>query len=128
MTDIAKIFMTGRSQAVRLPFEYRFTGEAVFIRRDLETGNVILSHRPETWEGFFAVCDEGSVPEDFLRESLFAPAVIAAAPVVVPAPAVPVPAVEAGVVSTEVAAKSPKTPKASKPKIENGDLFDDMFS
>lgn len=132
MTDIAKIFMTGRSQAVRLPYEYRFSGEAVFIRRDLETGHVILSHRPETWEGFFAVCDEGSVPEDFLRASLFAPVAIAAAPVAaqagVAAPAVAAPSVESAPVSTEVSAKPAKAPKAAKPKIDNRDLFDDMFS
>ena len=31
--DTAKIFQTGRSQAVRLPKEYRFNGKEVFIKR-----------------------------------------------------------------------------------------------
>ncbi|MBK1704333.1 antitoxin [Halochromatium glycolicum] len=39
----AKHFKNGRSQAVRLPAEFRFEGDAVEIRRDPETGNVILS-------------------------------------------------------------------------------------
>ena len=39
----AKIFMTGRSQAVRLPAEFRFDTDEVFIRRDAETGDVVLS-------------------------------------------------------------------------------------
>ncbi len=34
MHQTAKIFMTGRSQAVRLPVEFRFDVEEVFIRRD----------------------------------------------------------------------------------------------
>lgn len=39
----AKLFKNGRSQAVRLPAEFRFEGEEVRIRRDPETGDVILS-------------------------------------------------------------------------------------
>jgi hypothetical protein len=30
----ARVFMNGRSQAVRIPFEYRFTSDEVYIRRD----------------------------------------------------------------------------------------------
>ena len=33
MMDTAKLFKTGRSQAVRLPKKYRFEGEAVRIRK-----------------------------------------------------------------------------------------------
>jgi antitoxin VapB len=32
-TDIAKLFQNGRSQAVRLPREFRFSGDRVRIRR-----------------------------------------------------------------------------------------------
>lgn len=39
----AKLFKNGRSQAVRLPAEFRFEGDEVLIRRDPETGEVILS-------------------------------------------------------------------------------------
>ena len=34
MTTIAKLFRNGRSQAVRLPREFRFEGDRVRIRRD----------------------------------------------------------------------------------------------
>jgi antitoxin VapB len=39
----AKLFKNGRSQAVRLPAEFRFEGDEVQIRRDPDTGDVILS-------------------------------------------------------------------------------------
>jgi len=39
----AKVFKTGRSQAVRLPKEFRFAVSEVFIRKDATTGDVILS-------------------------------------------------------------------------------------
>jgi len=38
-TDIAKLFRNGRSQAVRLPREFRFEGDRVRIRR---VGNGVL--------------------------------------------------------------------------------------
>lgn len=68
MADKAKLFMNGRSQAVRLPAAYRFEGEEVFIRRDPATGDVVLSSRPDSWDGFFAVLEKGAVPEDFLSD------------------------------------------------------------
>jgi antitoxin VapB len=50
----AKVFTTGRSQAVRLPKEFRFKVSEVFIRRDETTGEVILSTKaPFTWAEFF---------------------------------------------------------------------------
>jgi antitoxin VapB len=36
MGDTAKLFMNGRSQAVRLPKAYRFEGTEVSVRRDGE--------------------------------------------------------------------------------------------
>ena len=69
MSDIAKIFVTGRSQAVRLPLEYRFSCNEVFIRRDSVTGDVILSSRPDSWDGFFADGATDGVPVDFLTDS-----------------------------------------------------------
>lgn len=39
----AKLFKNGRSQAVRLPADFRFDGDEVEIRRDEGTGDVILS-------------------------------------------------------------------------------------
>jgi antitoxin VapB len=66
MSHIAKLFKNGRSQAVRLPAEYRFDSTEVYIRRDPETGDVILSRKPTTWEGFFAALKDANVPADFL--------------------------------------------------------------
>jgi antitoxin VapB len=68
LTRTAKIFTTGRSQAVRLPLEYRFNEKEVYIRRDAETGDVILSRRPDSWDGFFALDATADVPADFMSE------------------------------------------------------------
>ena len=46
----AKLFKNGRSQAVRLPEEFRFEGDEVLIRRDPVTGDVILSSRNKKFE------------------------------------------------------------------------------
>lgn len=66
MTQVAKIFTNGRSQAVRLPAAFRFDTKEVFIRQDEETGDVILSRKPSDWEGFFQTLKAGAVPADFL--------------------------------------------------------------
>ena len=68
MSQTAKLFINGRSQAVRLPAAYRFEGTEVFIRQDQETGDVILSRKPPDWEGFFATLKGANVPADFLDE------------------------------------------------------------
>ncbi len=57
MSSTAKLFTTGRSQAVRLPMEFRFQGTEVFIRRDLDTGEVVLSAKPTSWQEFFELAD-----------------------------------------------------------------------
>ncbi len=62
----AKVFMTGRSQAVRIPAEFRFDSQEVFIRRDEKTGDVILSRKPVDWDKLFAKLDAAGVPDDFL--------------------------------------------------------------
>ena len=52
MAETAKIFTSGRSQAVRLPKNFRFTGNEVYIKK--EKGTVILSEKPlETWAEIF---------------------------------------------------------------------------
>ena len=63
---IAKLFKNGRSQAVRLPAEFRFEGDEVFIERDLETGNVILSSKPKDWNDFVELVKSTHVDEKFL--------------------------------------------------------------
>jgi antitoxin VapB len=69
MTSTAKIFTTGRSQAVRLPLEFRFDCSEVYIRRDPATGDVVLSRRPDAWDGFFALYQSTEVPADFMSEA-----------------------------------------------------------
>jgi antitoxin VapB len=54
--DTAKLFMTGRSQAVRLPKEYRFEGTEVYVKR---VGNGVLlipkspEQRLEFWRNWY---------------------------------------------------------------------------
>ncbi|MBT9332918.1 antitoxin [Paracidobacterium acidisoli] len=67
----AKLFRNGRSQAVRLPAEFRFEGtEEVEIRRDEITGDVILSQplqKAETGKEFleFVARLQAQAPEEF---------------------------------------------------------------
>lgn len=42
----ARVFRNGRSQAVRIPAEYRFHSDEVYILRDAESGVVSLSEKP----------------------------------------------------------------------------------
>ena len=48
----AKIFMNNRSQAVRLPKEFQFRTQEVFIRK--EGSEVVLSPRPFNWTAYLA--------------------------------------------------------------------------
>ena len=49
--DTAKVFMSRRSQAVRLPKEYRFEDDEVLIKR---VGNaVVLLPRTRSWDSLF---------------------------------------------------------------------------
>jgi antitoxin VapB len=68
MGQTAKLFQNGKSQAVRLPLAYRFDGSEVFIRRDDQTGDVILSRKPASLDQFFAFARtlKADIPDDFL--------------------------------------------------------------
>jgi len=70
MSHTAKLFLNGRSQAVRLPVSYRFEGAEVFIRKDPATGDVILSGKPTSWDGFVtaaqAAAQAAVTSDDFL--------------------------------------------------------------
>lgn len=66
MSQVAKVFTNGRSQAVRLPAAFRFDTKEVFIRQDEETGDVILSRKPADWDSFFRAVDSAAAPADFL--------------------------------------------------------------
>jgi antitoxin VapB len=64
----AKLFMTGGSQAVRLPAEFRFEGDEVDIRRDPTTGDVVLSKPIASWEEYFDWVRALDLPANALRE------------------------------------------------------------
>ena len=68
MSKVAKLFTNGRSQAVRLPAAYRFDTKEVFIHQDTETGDVILSRKPLTWDDFFSALKGADAPTDFLAK------------------------------------------------------------
>ena len=74
----AKLFRNGQSQAVRLPKEFRFDGEEVFIKK---VGNVVmLIPVARSWDSLLDsldqfspdFMDERNQPEQAPREELFA--------------------------------------------------------
>jgi antitoxin VapB len=67
MHQTAKIFTTGRSQAVRLPLEFRFDVAEVYIRHDPSSGDVVLSRKPSDWQGLLDVV-AGNQDTDLLIE------------------------------------------------------------
>ena len=75
----AKLFKNDRSQAVRLPKEFRFEGTEVLIRQDPTTGEVFLSPKAQSngnsWQQRFEVWDAlGSPNEDVLERDQTPPA------------------------------------------------------
>ena len=74
-TKRARIFWTGRSQAVRLPKEFRFEGDEVLVRRE---GNAVVLEPVDDWpygyvESFAGVSDDLVRPDQGrldARESL----------------------------------------------------------
>ena len=69
MNDMAKLFWTGRSQAVRLPKEYRFEGKEVRIRR--EGDRIILE--PAVDDGWAWVRSLGGLDADAAAAALDRP-------------------------------------------------------
>jgi len=62
--DTAKLFTNGRSQAVRLPKEYRFEGTEVYIKK---VGNtVVLIPTTASWQSLVHSLSEFSA--DFMAE------------------------------------------------------------
>jgi antitoxin VapB len=74
-TAIAKVFISGNSQAIRLPKEFRLDTTEVFIQRSGD--RLILTPRMQSWdgftEGFTGLSDDfdvsGGLSEDIPRES-----------------------------------------------------------
>jgi antitoxin VapB len=69
-TRIAKLFKHGSSQAVRLPAEFRFDGDEIYITRDDVTGDVVLSKRPgaSVWRDFLEMMRSIDVPGEFMDD------------------------------------------------------------
>ena len=59
----AKVFWTGRSQAIRLPKELRFNTETVLVHRE---GESVILEPGDAWPEGYAASFAG-VPEDFER-------------------------------------------------------------
>ena len=68
-TDIAKVFTSGNSQAVRLPRKYQVNTKELFIHR--EGQSIVLTPRPTDWTGFLEGCEPLS--EDFSVEGASLP-------------------------------------------------------
>jgi antitoxin VapB len=61
----AKVFMNNRNQAVRLPKEFQFSTQEVFIRK--QGNEVVLSPRPFDWTSYL---DEGPVASAHFMEGI----------------------------------------------------------
>jgi antitoxin VapB len=70
----ARVFRNGRSQAVRIPAEYRFKGNEVFVRQNPTTGELTLSEQPlrPSLDAIFARLDAAGAA-DFAVERDSAP-------------------------------------------------------
>jgi antitoxin VapB len=71
----ARVFRNGRSQAVRIPAEYRFKTAQVYIKRDSATGALILSEKPlrPSLDAVFAALDAAGAAEFELDRDLSPP-------------------------------------------------------
>ena len=71
----ARVFRNGRSQAVRIPAEFRFKTDEVYIQRDPRSGVLQLSEKPlrPSMEEIFAEFDAAG-GADFVLERDMSPA------------------------------------------------------
>jgi antitoxin VapB len=65
MRRTAKIFLNNRNQAVRLPKEFQFHTQEVFIRK--EGSDVVLSPKPEDWSFYLS---DGPIASDAFMEGI----------------------------------------------------------
>jgi antitoxin VapB len=63
-----RVFMSGRSQHVTIPAEFRFATDEVYVRRDPHRGDLILSPAPKNWKDVFAALDAAGFPDDFMED------------------------------------------------------------
>ena len=64
----ARVFMSGRSQHVTIPAEFRFSTDEVYVRRDPRSGDLILSPAPKNWKAVFEALDAASFPDEFMDD------------------------------------------------------------
>ncbi|WP_329956548.1 hypothetical protein [Collimonas humicola] len=57
---------TDRGQIILLPDEFQFEDSEVYIRRDPNTGDVVLSRKIGSWDGFLKEAAQTEVPSDFM--------------------------------------------------------------
>ena len=65
--QIVRVFTIGGDQAIRLPASCRFETSEVYVDRNPETGDVILSKHPPTWGGLIEAIHAARQHEDFLN-------------------------------------------------------------
>lgn len=64
----ARLFLSGGSQAVRIPSVFEFDCDSVYLFQEKMTGDVILSKKPDGWGDFFRLVDRLHIPDDVLFE------------------------------------------------------------
>jgi len=64
MKQTAKIFINGHSQAVRLPKEYRFNTNEVYISK--QGDSIVLTEKKLSWDDFFD--EKSNFEDDFLND------------------------------------------------------------
>lgn len=69
MTATAKVFMNGRSQAIRLPKSFRVSTAQVYLK-SAPGGFVVMERDP--WEVFREAC--ANLPDDFMTSRVQPPA------------------------------------------------------
>ena len=66
MTQLAKVFQNGRSQAIRIPKEVRVDTTEVYIEKIGET--LVIRPKPKNkWDNFFNMLDEVDTSDFFLE-------------------------------------------------------------
>jgi len=60
-TAIAKVFISGNSQAIRLPKQFRVDAKEVFVR--WQDNGLLITPRPDSWKGFMQGCE--GLSDDF---------------------------------------------------------------
>ncbi len=71
MTRLAKVFQNGRSQAIRIPKEFRVDTTEVYMEKVGET--LVIRPKPQNkWDAFFHMLDETDT-SDFLTDRVQPP-------------------------------------------------------